>query len=379
VSLGVLIEKATRKVSFMRMSAPIRPVCLVAIALLAAHPCARAEEGAIPPEVRYDFSAGDTLAAKAGWSFENTKWNLASLPDGSGKGLPFIYPGVKPGNYGMSEMRFSMPPADQFWLSFRWHVPKNYAHRHDTHLDIGGIEAAGWQIGDKVRGADGTSEGVISQIDAKGVFLRLAAQSAMNQVWVGEVTNITRNSKRASTGRSQWGANNKLLAIWADGYSTKGLGSTIVWQTDLTEWSEGRRDSTITVGYSTGNHTVTGPPASGGVLIGPGDAGKYVDLIFHARFTSKPGAKDGVIQTWARKQGEAAYKPYHNITTAEIDKRTDVPAGEQPWHKGYLMGWANSGYDAETTFYISRLVWTGREPAERTQAPAANIPNASQH
>ncbi|MES2933237.1 MAG: hypothetical protein V4805_07095 [Pseudomonadota bacterium] len=317
------------------------------------------------PKVRYDFTAGDTLVAKNGWAFANPNWQLSSVPNGSGMALPFSYGAALPGNYAQSEMRFTMPHADQFWIRLRWHVPLNYLHRHDTHLDIVGAPAAGWQLGDIVRGTDGVSQGVISKVDASGVFLRFANKSAYDSVWKGSVTNLTRNSTLSSTGRGQWGANNKLLAMWADAYSGDGKGSTIVWQTD-SDWYDGTKNSTITVGYSIGGNTGTsssGGVAGGGILITPADYGKYMDLIFHGRFSSAPGAKDGVIRTFVRKQGEAKYAMRHNIINADMNKRSDVAAGLQQWQAGYLMGWSNSGYDAQTTFHISQLDYFDSMPA----------------
>ncbi len=314
--------------------------------------------------VDYDFPRGDTLAAKNGWAFASTSWSLAPTPDGSGLGLPFTYPGVLPGNYGMSEMRFTMPPQDEFWLRVRWHIPAHYAHRHDTELQIANAAAAGWQVGDRVRGTDGVSEGVISRVDTSTVFLRFAAKAAFNSVWVGTLTNTTRNSALASTGRMQWGANNKLLAIWADGYSSAGLGSTMVWQTDSDWYFSGSTHSVVTVGYSKGGNTVTGAVANGGTLITPADHGKHMDIIFHGKFSTAPGAKNGVIRTFARKQGETAYTMHHNITNADMDKRSDVAAHLRQWRAGYLMGWANSGFDAASTFHISKIEVFAQRPAD---------------
>lgn len=316
--------------------------------------------------VDYDFPRGDTLAPKNGWAFASTAWSLTPTGDGAGPALPFSYAGVLPGNYGMSEMRFTMPPQDAFWLRLRLHVPANYAHRHDTELQIANAAAAGWQLGDRVRGTDGLSEGVISRVSERSVFLRFAAKSALNSVWVGTLTNIQRGSTLTSTGRMQWPTNNKLLAIWTDNYSAQGKGPTLIWGTEL-DWSGSRasRDSQLTVGYAVGGNTVSGAAAVGSLpLITPADAGKAIDIIFHGRFSSRPGAKDGVIRSFVRKQGQTAYTRVHNITNADLDKRSDVAAALQPWRAGYLMGWANSGYDEATTFHLSKIEVFDREPAD---------------
>ena len=128
--------------------------------------------------VVYDFTKGDSLAPRGGWVFHNASWELDTVPGSGGTlGLPFRYPGVAPGEYGMSEMRFSMARGDGFWLSFRWHIPANYHHRHDTRIVIPLVQRTGWTLGDTVVGADGTSWGVISQQDSTGLFLRYATKS----------------------------------------------------------------------------------------------------------------------------------------------------------------------------------------------------------
>jgi hypothetical protein len=314
--------------------------------------------------VRYDFSSGDSLAAKNGWAFADANWRMTPSGDGAGMGLAFLYGGGLPGTDRTSELRFTMPPQDQFWMRFRWHIPANYAHRHDTRLAIANAPAAGWQLGDRVRGTNGVSKGVISRVDDTAVFLRFATDSWLNNVWTGTVTNVTRNSALTSTQRAQWPANNKLLALWTDGYSAQGLGPTIIWTTELAWPGIQARDTYLAMAHSKGGNTGTGPGASGGVLITPADRGTAIDLIVQARFSTSPGAKDGVIRTFVRKQGETAYVMRHNITNADLDKRSDVAPHLAQWRAGYLMGWANSGYDATTTFHITKLEVFSQQPAE---------------
>lgn len=332
-----------------------------------------ASEGGPPStfgtSVVYDFTKGDSLSPRGGWVFHDSRWELATIPGTEGTvGLPFRYPGVEPGGYGMSEMRFSMARGDEFWISFRWHVPANYHHRHDTRLEIPASQRVGWQLGDTVVGTDGTSRGVISQQDSTGLFLRYATKSYYNEVWIGDVRNQTRSARATSTSRSQWPANNKLLAVWADEYSARGTGSTIVWGTDL-DWASGEKASEITVGYSVGGKTVTGAPASGGILIRSQDAGKWIDLVFHGQFASGSGTRDGVIETWYLRQGETSWTKAHDIRDAQLVRPTVGADSLRTWGYGYLMGWANSGYDQETTFHLSRIEHGLSRPAHLGNTP----------
>lgn len=319
--------------------------------------------------VVYDFTKGDSLSPRGGWVFHESRWELATIPGADGAvGLPFRYPGVEPGGYGMSEMRFSMARGSGFWISFRWHVPANYHHRHDTRLEIALAQRAGWALGDTVVGTDGTSWGVISQQDSTGVFLRYALKSAHNEIWNGMVRNRTRNASATASGRSQWPANNKLLAVWADDYSARGTGSTIIWGTDL-DWYSGEKASLITVGYSVGGKTVSGSPASGGILIRPQDTGKWIDLVFHGQFSSRDGARDGIVETWFQRQGEASWTKALDIRDANLNRPTGVADSLRTWGYGYLMGWANSGFDQTTTFHLSRIEHGLARPAHLGNTP----------
>lgn len=319
--------------------------------------------------VVYDFSKGDSLAPREGWVFHNAGWELEAVPGTTGtKGLPFRYPGVGPGEYGMSEMRFSMARGDDFWISLRWHVPANYQHRHDTRLAIPPGQRVGWVLGDTIVGTDGTSWGTISGLDSTGIFLRFARKSYYDQVWNGTVRNRNRDMVATASGRSQWPTNNKFLAVWTDEYSGRGTGSTIVWCTEL-DWASEDKGSHITVAYSTGGGTGSGAPVSGGVLVRPQDVGKWIDLVFHGRFPSREGLRDGVVETWFRREGEPAWTKAHDIRDAALARPVGFPDSLRNWGRGYLMGWANSGYDQPTTFHISRIEHGLTRPAHLGDAP----------
>lgn len=311
----------------------------------------------------YDFARGDSLAPRGGWVFHSASWKLDTVPGSGGViGLPFTYPGVSPGGYGMSEMRFSMARGDDFWISLRWHVPSNYHHRHDTRLEIPLAQRGGWILGETLEGTDGTSVGVISHQDSTGIFLRFAQKSYYDQVWNGTVRNRTRRATATASGRSQWPANNKFLAVWSDAYSGQGTGSTIVWCTDL-DWASQEKGSHLTVAYSTGGGTGSGSPVSGGILVRAQDAGTWIDLVMHGRFPSREGLRDGVIETWFRRQGESGWTKAHDIRDANLARPVAAHDSLRTWGHGYLMGWANSGYDRTTTFHISRLQHSRVRPA----------------
>ncbi|MBK9394497.1 MAG: hypothetical protein IPN40_11605 [Uliginosibacterium sp.] len=332
----------------------------------------------------YDFSAGNTPAPKNGWSFDSPGWAVLPVPGTAAKGMEFTYPAARPGEYMTSEHRFTMPPSNNLWLKFRLHIPQNYEHRFDTLVHIPAASIQNWKKGDQVRAADGSTIGIISgvvlatygEVPSTGIFLRNPPSAWDNGVWVGTLHNITRNEAAVSTVRQMWGTNNKLLSLWTDGYSSKGLGSSMAlefWPKDAPAGTTST-GSDLAVHYSSGNYTVMGGHMGYTTFITSADRGKYIDVMVHAKLSTSAGAKNGVLETWLRREGQAKYTQIHNITDANMDPRprgthpeanwVGSPTDLQPWQRGYLMGWSNSAYDNTTTFFISRVEYFQQLPAE---------------
>lgn len=334
---------------------------------------------AAPPIVSYDFTAGDTAAAKQGFAFGNPNWTIPTIPGGSSKGMNFIFDGVPPFEDRIVQQNFYFPPRDQFWFYFRLHIPPNFEHRSDTYLQVGsGAQAAGWQIGDVIAATDNITTGTLSGYASDGIYIRNAKLNNRNDLWQGTITNQTRSLTRNSTQRLTDSNNNKLLAIWTDGYSGAGLGSTVVWEfwaADLNTvpYVPG---SDLCVHYSIGNYTGASAHEGCGQFITYSDRGKYIDIMVFVKFTTGPGANNGIITTWLRHEGQSTYSLMSNVTNANIDKRgsTANPGQLVSWNQGYLMGHSNSGYDTDTTFYISKVEYYDADPFDN--APVQVVPSS---
>jgi hypothetical protein len=351
-----------------------------------------APSSSVNPLVSYDFTAGDQFVSKSGWEFLGAVGPLAPVPGTSDTGLRFRYPGwpvdsqsYDNGTCAWREQGARMPAAAQaFYLEMRLHIPANYEHRTDMGIKIapngGSIDT--WQIGDRVRSADGQFEATISGfgttgttmpdydgIEGKVVFLRNAGCAGCNFAWVGQVQNLARNYAVTTNLRRIVSANNKLMAVFADGYSGGGNGPTIIWEywpnDPAAAQGQTPRSSELAVHYSRGQFTGAGSHLQGTHFIGPADFGKYIDIMFHGRFSSAPGANDGVIETWIRRQGAASFTRIHHITDANMDKRTSSasPNALVPWQQSKIMGWANSCFDAQTDFYISKIKYYDQRPS----------------
>lgn len=271
---------------------------------------------AVMPLVRYDFSAGDSLVARDGWQFWSDSWPVGSVADTQAKGLIFDYEASLPGQIS----------------------------------------------------------GFVSVPENQGVYVRYAQKGAYNEVWGSAdspkpVRNLTRNTSLISAGRSTHDTGSKLLAVWNDDYSYSGTGSTIVLGMISECVFNADKSSQLTAAYrgagkiDHGNRTNFSNIA-GGTLITEQHRGQYLDLLLRARFSSVPGAKDGILQTWVRDQGQTDYQLRHNISDADLDKGIS----NKSWQAGYLMGWSNAGYDQPSRFHISKLEYWLQAPPELNSA-----------
>ena len=332
---------------------------------------------AAPPIVSYDFTAGDTGAAKQGFAFGQSDWTIPTVPGTSIKGMNFLFYGVPPFEDRIVQQNFYFPPRDQFWFYFRLYIPTNYAHRSDTYLQVGsGAQASGWQIGDVIAASDNVTTGTLSGYASDGIYIRNAKLNNRNDLWEGTITNQTRNLTRNSTQRLTDSNNNKLLAIWTDGYSGAGLGSTVVWEfwaADLNTvpYVPG---SDLCVHYSIGNYSGASAHEGCGPFISYSDRGKFIDIMVYVKFTTAPGANNGIITTWLRHGGQSNYSMMSNVTNANIDKRgsTANPGQLVSWNQGYLMGHSNSGYDEDTEFFITKVAYYDADPFDN--APTVVLP-----
>jgi hypothetical protein len=183
------------------------------------------------------------------------------------------------------------------------------------------------------------------------------------EVWISYDLYIPDNYfHRVANGSS----NNKgLVFLWSGEYS----GET---STGLHFWPIGSGSSQISVDRNSNNsavgHILTGnvdldrrPAAQGG------DLGRWVNFVIRAR-TADVSASNGVVQVW--KDG----KQIVNHTNLNNWSRT-----KNYFERGYLLGWANSGFNQNTTLYIDNVKMGTTEAdvkSTTTPTPSAAPPAA---
>lgn len=159
------------------------------------------------------------------------------------------------------------------------------------------------------------------------------------EIWFSYWMRVPDNYNHRSGGGA---GNTKWLALWTNNYEDR-TGITTVWE----YWPAGNGSSEIAYRW-VGPEGPTAHQGNAPFINPQTDRGKWMHIVHRIRLSSAPGAADGVLQMWVKKQGASTYTQLHNRTNAVIR-----PAGGgNGFRAGYLMGWSNSGWDQETTFYL---------------------------
>ena len=147
------------------------------------------------------------------------------------------------------------------------------------------------------------------------------------------------------------GDNNKFIYLWSGSYSSNFTGPGL----SIQNWAANGESQAIPKAKGS-------PDGAGGFLfdqhywndggrfIKMSDVGKWLTIIVHAKYASASN-NDGVFQLWKITDGQ--------LFTV-FDKRDGdwyVP-GQVGFDQGYLLGWANSGFDEDTIMHIDNIVFS---------------------
>ena len=73
--------------------------------------------------------------------------------------------------------------------------------------------------------------------------------------------------------------------------------------------------------------------------------GQWNDIVVHVKAATNDAPYDGAVQAWVNDES------MYNVTNA-----TNYFPSNNYWDEGYLLGWANSGFDEETDLYIDDIL-----------------------
>lgn len=176
---------------------------------------------------------------------------------------------------------------------------------------------------------------------------RFTIGSANPEIWVSFWWRVPINFFHNSGNSNQ-----KLSALWMDGYEGSGFGPTVT--TQFRENGSGGSNLTVYY-YATDEGQAqrhSGEIGGGDLITTPDDRGRWMHLIWHARAATDSGTADGVIQIWRKWEG-GSYSQLVDISNAAIHAPDSGPIGFQ---SGYVMGWANAPYSENTEFLMDDFV-----------------------
>lgn len=164
--------------------------------------------------------------------------------------------------------------------------------------------------------------------------------------------------------------NNKgFVMMWEGDYGSPGM------MLNPNFWADGSGQSTTTLFlWVPGNNDPLNKASrhySSAYFLDPysirsSDRGKWMEVITHYRYASAAN-NDGMVQIWLTPQGGSQRQ------ILSIVQGNWYSANTLGFDKGYLLGWANSGFAEETKFYIDNVVFS-TAPIETT-VPASDPPN----
>ncbi len=153
------------------------------------------------------------------------------------------------------------------------------------------------------------------------------------------------------------GSPNKFFALWSDGYSQNGDGST-VW---LGMHRYNGTGSTLAYTYSKGGNTTSSAYQQHTPFLTTDDAGKWMQVIFRVKAETSPNSNDGIIQTYRRWKGEDFFTKIHEDLNAPLKLPSSGPQG---FKAAYLLGWANAAYTQDTEWLLDDLKIHDSSPEE---------------
>lgn len=175
------------------------------------------------------------------------------------------------------------------------------------------------------------------------------------ELWIEYWLFVPENFKH----RNDAPSNNKFIALWRDSYMGGVNGE---WNIVANFDRQNDSTSTLWFGSSRSSSPVVaniGATANNPVqLFGPGSPlrrGQWNLVQLHLKASSARGVADGVAQLWVNRivLMDERNGDFHNATS--------IPAGAL-LRRGYLLGWANSGYDQETVFSVDDVKFYNSSP-----------------
>ena len=156
------------------------------------------------------------------------------------------------------------------------------------------------------------------------------------------------------------GSNNKFLSLWSESYTAL-TSARVVWEMRPIESTGG---SVIYFKYNHPDSIVGSDNQYTPFISVPADRGRWMQVVLHVKIASAVNASDGVIELYRRWDGESMFTRIHGSDTINVYP-TSGPMG---FSFGYLMGWANGAYAADTEWLIDDVTFSTTDLREAAAA-----------
>lgn len=233
------------------------------------------------------------------------------------------------------------------------------AHKITTDNAFSGSHSIRFSFGPDAPGKDSWSE---------QRFVAKPEGEGMQQMWLEYMLFIPANFKMRYDGGP---INNKFVYLWAeDETADDGQQETLIEVqkpggfTIPEDSLEGNVRLAVVVDHDDDGNPILGSAVRQHVtitqpLIRIQDRGNWMRVRYHVRASSGMSTGDGAVDLWADDRHVVSYQNANMYNEGVANY----------YRKGYLMGWANTGYEEETVFYIDDVKVYDSDPGWKTASP----------
>ncbi|MDM7859648.1 hypothetical protein QTP81_03375 [Alteromonas sp. ASW11-36] len=301
----------------------------------------------------WDFNAGEhAIDNTAIVDWNGQKGDLSPIPGETLQGVEFRFRGKHPNGDSTSEWRYVLhQPMQASWEYLKIYQPVNFFHRAITEIEAGAdLSIDLWQKGDPVENERGM-RAEVTYVDGTKLYIDKYPQRFDRNWGEGRViTNLRSGAMFNSVESTYLANNNKLSTQWQGQYSNAGV--TV--ETEAILPAKGGENG---VSYCRPTINRSSSHGSSGTVINriegklaecfhPRDNGTVVELLIERQRSSSLTAKDGSYRIWKRTE-RTDWELIFSNTSVKIYQEEN-----NHFDNGYVFGWANSGYNEDTYFYL---------------------------
>jgi len=175
------------------------------------------------------------------------------------------------------------------------------------------------------------------------------------EVWFSYHIRVPLNYTRGIDGPAA-GRNGKWMSLLMkdmSGYSENNITMIIISDWPTADNKGIVLESQLRTG-TTGDFSTKSPTYNN--FVTPGDAGRWMQVIYHMKASSSIGANDGSFKVYRKWEDESRFTLINSLEGIPADvTQASIAAGYNGWGGGYFMGYANDPYANDTEWLIDDI------------------------